>query len=388
MRLLLGVILLFNLGAVEGISQDQSAESRIVRLGQSAAFSGPASELGKKMRLGIEAALTESVLVGGIGGKQVFLTYLDDGYEPGRTVANIRTLIDEKTVFALLGAVGTPTSRAAAPIARDSGVPFIAPFTGAALLRDTEGFPNVVNFRASYQQETDEMVDRLVKERGFTRFGLLYQDDSFGRAGLHALQAATARYGLKLVGSGIYERNTVAVKTAVLDLMRAEPEAVVIFGAYRPAAAAITWSHELGFKPVFVNISFVGSQDLARELRPGISDVFVTQVVPDYMSEEFEIARQFRSALEAVWPGSKPDYISFEGYVGARMLLAAMQNCADTLTRECVLDRFKSKEPMELGGMVLNFGPDDNQGSDAVFLTEFDGAGQFSQVASFTDGRH
>ena len=106
-----------------GVSDDR------VLFGQSAAFSGPAQELGKNMRLGIEAAFHEVNQAGGVHGRMLELTSLDDAYEPEAAVANTQRLIGEG-VFALIGAVGTPTSRSATPIAAEAGVPYIAPFTG------------------------------------------------------------------------------------------------------------------------------------------------------------------------------------------------------------------------------------------------------------------
>ena len=130
------------------------------------------------MRLGIEAAFHEANEKGGVHGRRIELTSLDDAYEPEAAIANTQQLIGEG-VFALIGAVGTPTSRSATPIAFAAGAPYIAPFTGAGFLRDPE-WSNIINLRASYAQETEEMVERLRTDLGIERIGILYQDDSYG----------------------------------------------------------------------------------------------------------------------------------------------------------------------------------------------------------------
>ena len=122
--------------------------------GQSAAFSGPAQELGLGMRLGIQAAFHEANQNGGVHGRTLELETLDDFYEPDSAFSNTMTLINAKRVFALIGEVGTPTSRAAVPAADLFDVPFLAPFTGAQFLRDP-GLGYVLNLRASYYQETE-----------------------------------------------------------------------------------------------------------------------------------------------------------------------------------------------------------------------------------------
>ena len=147
-------------------------------------------------------------------------------------------------MFALVGAVGTPTSNAAEPIASAAGVPYIGPLTGADFLR-SRSRPMVINVRASYFQETEEMVERLSTDLGMTRIGILYQDDSYGLAGYKGLSRALKRRKLELAGIGSYPRNTTAVKTAVLDLSHSRPEAVVIIGAYRPVATFIRWARLL-----------------------------------------------------------------------------------------------------------------------------------------------
>ena len=225
------------------------SETRIL-FGQSAAFSGPARELGRNMRLGIEAAFHEANGGGGIHGRRLELVSLDDAYEPEAAIANTVQLIEQEQVFALIGAVGTPTSRSATPVAAEAGVPYIAPFTGAEFLRDPK-WDNVLNLRASYYQETEEMVARLTEDLGVTRIAVLYQDDSFGRAGYRGVRLALDRRAMEPVSIGLYPRNTTAVKTALLDLRRGEPEAVIMIGAYQPVAALITWARHVGWTRPF-----------------------------------------------------------------------------------------------------------------------------------------
>ena len=125
-----------------------------ITFGQSAALTGLSAALGQGMKLGIEAAFEEANAAAGVGEPKLELTTKDDGYESDRAFTATRQLIDDEQVFALIGAVGTPTSRAALPLAEEAEVPFIAPFTGAQLLRGEE-LSQVLNLRASYHQETE-----------------------------------------------------------------------------------------------------------------------------------------------------------------------------------------------------------------------------------------
>ena len=361
----------------EGDSQGLT-EERIV-FGQSAALSGPAEELGINMRLGILAAFDEVNAAGGVHGRVLELRSLDDAYEPEDAIVMTRHLIEQEQVFALIGAVGTPTSRSATPIARNAGVPYIAPFTGAAFLRDDE-WDNIINLRASYNQETEEMVARLTEDLGITRISVMYQNDSFGRAGFRGTVAALERRDMELTSIGIYPRNTTAVKTALLDLRQGDPEAVIMIGAYEPVARLILWARRTGMDAVFMTVSFVGSNALAQELGPDGAGVLVTQVVPFPEDDSLPVVLSYLDALASHDPGAEPGFVSLEGYLAGRMVIAALQECGAEVDRSCLLDQLIDRGDFDIDGFKLQFGDGDNQGSDEVFLTVIGSDGNYHPV--------
>ena len=382
--LALGVAALLIAGAALGEEQP-GVSDRSILFGQSAAFSGPAQELGRNMRLGMLTAFREVNEQGGVHGRRLELVSLDDGYEPEAAIDNTRQLIEGERVFALIGAVGTPTSRAAVPIADDAGVPYIAPFTGSSFLRDPK-WRGVVNLRASYYQETEEIVARLTDDLGIERIGIMYQDDSFGREGFRGVRRALERRALSLVAVGVYPRNTKAVKTALLDLRSGHPQAVILVGTYQPVATLIAWAHATNFTPIFATISFVGSKALARELGPTGTGILVSQVVPLPTAAAPPIAGAYRRALAAYAPKAEPSFVSFEGYLAGRLALAALAACGRAVSRACLLDNLHRAEVINLEGFELRYGDGDKQGSDAVFLTVIDRDGQYRSIRSLKGG--
>ena len=368
--------------ASAALGEEQPGVSdRSILFGQSAAFSGPAQELGRNMRLGMQAAFREVNEQGGVHGRRLELVSLDDGYEPESAIDNTRQLIEGERVFALIGAVGTPTSRAAVPIAEDAGVPYIAPFTGSSFLRDPK-WRGVVNLRASYYQETEEIVARLTGDLGIERIAIMYQDDSFGREGFRGVRRALERRGLSLVAVGVYPRNTKAVKTGLLDLRSGQPQAVILVGTYQPVATLIAWAQTTSFNPIFVAISFVGSKALARELGPAGTGVLVSQVVPFPTATEPAIVGSYRRALTAQAPRAEPSFVSFEGYLAGRLAIAALTGCGRAVSRACLLDNLRRADVIDLEGFELRYGDGDNQGSDSVFLTVIDSDGQYRPIRS------
>ncbi len=355
-----------------GVSDDE------ILFGQSAAFTGPAQQLGKEMRLGIQVAFHEANQSGGIHGRQLKLEAVDDAYETDFAFSNTQRLIENTQVFALIGAVGTPTARAASPLAHAAGVPFIAPFTGAEFLRDPE-LDNVLNLRASYYQETEEMVARLADDLGITRVAVLYQNDSYGRTGLEGTKIALERRGLEPVASWYYPRNTSAVKSAVSRIIEADPEAVIMIGSYEPVARTVELVRR-DADPVFLTVSFVGSNALANELGDEGQGVYVTQVVPLPHDNSVPVVASYHAALAAYDPNAEPGFVSLEGYLAGRLAIAGLEACGRKLSRDCFIKALHDAATLDIDGMQLQFGPSDNQGSDTVWVTVIDEDGTYRRV--------
>ncbi len=352
-----------------------------VHFGQSAALMGGNATLGMGMQAGITAAFEEANRNGGVNGRTLKLTTMDDRYEPDLAFERTLRLIDNEQVFALIGSVGTPTSRAALPLASSRGVPFVGPFTGAQFLRDDD-LTNVLNVRASYHQETGAMVNRLV-DAGYSRVAVLYQNDSFGIDGLRGVEQALTAHDMEPVASWYYTRNSSAVLSAAFRIGEAEPEAVIIIGAHAPATAIIEKLREnLGSETIFMNVSFVGSDQLADALGDDTANVYVTQVVPLPDGDSVPVLAKYRAALAALPDAPEPGFISLEGYLAGRLAIARLESCESNLNRECFLNVLSSSSSVSIDGVALQFGPDDNQGSDMVILTEIGTDGTFVEVDS------
>ena len=353
-------------------------KDRIV-FGQSAALKGDAAALGTGMREGILAAFNEANAGGGVHGRKLELISYNDGYEPDTAITNTKRLIGEDKVFALIGEVGTPTSKAVQPITTEQGVPFIGPFTGASFLRDPS-LNNVINIRASYRQETEAWIEHLTTDLGLRRIAILYQDDSFGRAGLEGVTNALEKRGLHLVAEGTYMRGTTAVKRALLAIRKGDPQAVVMVGAYKPCAEFIKLAHTINLHPVFVNISFVGSKPLAQELGHDGDGVVVTQVVPLPSDVNIPLVARYQKALKETSPNAEPGFVSLEGYIDGRLVVEALRHSGNPVTRAGFLSTIKKVGVFDLDGLKLSFGPHDNQGMNKVFLTVIQADGSFKAV--------
>ncbi|MDY6987240.1 MAG: ABC transporter substrate-binding protein [Thermodesulfobacteriota bacterium] len=349
--------------AEDGVTSDE------IILGQSCALTGPASDLGTKMRAGLEAYFARVNDAGGVNGRKIRLISKDDGYEPDRAIQTTRELIEEDKVFLLIGEVGTPTSKAVVPIAEKQKVPFFGPFTGAEFLRNP--FKKyVINVRGSYYQEMERLAQYLVDKKGLKKIACFYQNDSYGQAGLNGIKQALKKRQIELVATGAYERNTVAIKGGLLNIRKATPDAVVMVGAYKPCAEFIKLAKKVGMKDVvYCNISFVGTGSLKEELGESGDGCIISQVVSFPYDESVMLVAEYNDAIKKHQPGVAPGFVSLEGYMVGKLFCMAAQAVKGELTRESLISAIAGTGVFDLGGVILKYGPNDHQGMDQIFLT-------------------
>lgn len=341
-----------------------------ITIGMSNALSGPTAALGTELRQGVQVYVEKLNREGGIHGRPLKLVSYDDGYEPRATISNTRQLLEQDNAFLLFGYVGTPTSRVAMPIAAHLGVPFITPFTGAGFLRKPV-VPVVFNVRASYADETEAMVAYLTEKLHLTRIGLFIQDDAYGSAGRNGVRKALEKRHLQVVAVGKYTRNTSDIQPALDKLHAANPQAVIMVGAYTPSALFIKRARQSGFNPVFMNISFVGTQKLNEALGAGGEGVYITQVMPSPRDTSNPLIRTYLAdaASSSVAGINTASYGTLEGYVNARVLAHLLNATGPALSRASLISTSENLGSFTIDGLQLGFSPTNHQGSSQVYLT-------------------
>jgi len=372
-------ILLTLTGLSPASAEEEGVTADTIWFGQAAALAGPSSALGQGMRHGILAAFEQVNAAGGIHGRKLKLISRDDGYDPDRSLYQTKRLLEQDKVFALIGAVGTPTAISTIPLSSAKNVPFIGPFTGAEFLRSAD-IRNVINIRASYSAEAEAWIQHLTEDLHFSRIAIFYQDDSFGRDGLRGVKRALEKRGLELAAEGTFERNTRAVSSALRTIERAEPEAVVMVGTYGPCAEFIKLAHKRDFNPTFVNISFVGANALARELGAEGNGVVVSQVVPFPWDTSLEVIGDYQAAQKAIDPTLTPDFVSLEGYLSGRLAAAALELIGPNPTRAALLQVIRDVGRFDIGGNIITFGDKSRDDPPKVFLTVIQPDGTFRPV--------
>jgi len=382
---------LFISPALNSNSQDQQDGS--IDIGMSAAFSGPAKQLGINMRIGVEAYFNKINDQGGIDGKKLKLSSKDDSYEPKYAASNAFTLINNNGVTSFIGNVGTPTAKAATPITLEHEILYYAPLSGSSILRpyDKKEFliktknsreyhanKYIINYRASYAQETEKIVENLLQS-GINPYeiAIFTQDDSYGFEGFTGTIDALEKrgyYNSKEIPYGTYQRNSLHVEEGLLDILKSRRHirAVVIVGSYKPVAKFIKFASKLLPDAVFINVSFVGCLPLAELLNNVSNKVYVTQVVPHFNSG-LNIVKQYRKDLSKYFPDSQPDFVSLEGYISAYIFVEGLRNAHGDFSSDGIIAGIEHIDFDNLDlGFDLSMDEFDHQISDNVWLTKID----------------
>ncbi|MFU8885595.1 MAG: ABC transporter substrate-binding protein [Cyanobacteriota bacterium] len=341
---------------------------RSILIGQSAAFSGPAGELGREFRAGAHEVFDQVNAQGGIHGRQIVMVYRDDRYEPALARRNTERFIQRDKVFALFGYVGTPTVEAALPLIEQAKVPLVAPLTGAQLLRQPRN-PLIFNLRASYHQEIEAIVRYLLRY-GRRSIAVVYQNDAYGRDGKTGARKALANRGLKPVLETTVERNSADTRETARRVALARPDAVLMVSSYGTMASFIPNLRDQGSKAQVMSVSFVGSNALASALPPEHRHgVGISQVVPFPWNPRVPVVRDYQNTISRNRSDSRYGFSSLEGYIAASLLVRSLQAAGPELTRAGLMRTIETMGPVDLGGYRVEFSPSRRQGSDFVQLT-------------------
>jgi branched-chain amino acid transport system substrate-binding protein len=353
-----------------------------VAIGSCAALEGPSQALGTQIVTGAKTYFSLTNDEGGVHGRKLRLVSYDDSYDPNKAQACFDRLMGDK-VFALGFFVGTPTAVKYLPLAETNKIPLIGLFTGAqtlyAPLRHW-----IVNVRASYYDETREQIDGIWNGLNFRKVGVIYPDDAFGAAVLEGTKAALKSHGAEPIAVASYERQTTNVDAAISSVRGASPQAVVVVGPPNTVAPILKHAHSAGWTPLFLTVSFVGTDELISEAGTDAEGTVITQVVPPYYLTDLKTVARFRRALTQYFPPERPSFVSLEGFVDAMVLVEGLKHAGKDLTREGLIHGIESIHDLDAGlgpELKLDYSPKDHKGFDHVILTVVRGG----RAVPFTD---
>jgi branched-chain amino acid transport system substrate-binding protein len=356
-------------------------DSTIV-IGSCSALEGPSHSLGAETVAGANAYFALINDEGGVHGRKLKLIAYDDSYDPAKAPVCFDRLLADK-VFAMGFFVGTPTAVKYVPLAEGNKIPLIGLFTGAqtlyAPLRHW-----VVNVRASYYDETREQIEGAWDKLGYRKIAVIYPEDAFGTAVLSGVQEALKARGAEPVKVASYERQTANVGGAIDTVRAAKPQAVVVVGPPNTVAPILQQSHAKGWKPLFLTVSFVGTDELILEAGNDAEGMVITQVVPPYYLTDLKTVALYRRSLSKYAASSRPNFVSLEGFVDAMVMVEGLKRAGKELTRDGLIRGIESIHEEDLGlgpQLKLNYSAKSHKGFDHVIPSVVRGG----RAVPFTD---
>jgi len=329
-------------------------DNKIIKLGISLPKSGIMSSWGDSVYAGANAYFSYAK-ENNILNKNISLIVYDDKYAPELTFENTKKMI-KQNIFSFFGFVGTPTTKKILPLIKEHNIPLIAPFTGASFLRNTEN-KNIINFRASYKEEINAIIQYLYIQKGIKKISVFYQNDDYGHEGYVSLLQVLKDHNLTLQGEGAYKRNTLSIQHAFREIKHSKPEAIIMLGAHKANSLFIQTARKYPSfaNTFFCNISFGNADEMVKTLNYQTKNLLFSQVLPHYKTNQKPVIKEYRQIMKKYAPDKKLDFISLESFLVAKIITTALNKISGTITREKFLQILRDLPKDTLDGLDLEF---------------------------------
>jgi branched-chain amino acid transport system substrate-binding protein len=329
-RVLVAVLVLA--ATVPAAAQQGVSDSEIV-LGCSNSFSGPLAFTGEQAtKFGVDLYFKVVNDAGGIHGRKVRTVYYDDGYRPQEAVANTKKLVEQDRIFAVIAPQGTPPVVATMEYLEENKVPLLFPFQGSPV---TRGRKYVFSGMTLYDRQSRMMIDYLAGTRKVKTFGVLYQDDEYGKAFLTAFEKDLGRHGLKMGAAESVKRGITDVSAQIARLQAARPQVTFLVLTPPAGAQALKERQKIGWtETVMVSSGPLTDERylaLAGDAAEGVEGL---SLWPDPVSSDLPGVKAYREAMQKHFPKNEPNRYSISGYFAAMLFTEGAKRAGRSLTRD------------------------------------------------------
>lgn len=352
---------------------DDGVTDSTILIGQTIGITGTVAAPVKEMNQGAKAYIDGVNRAGGVNGRKIQLRILDDGFIPKKAAANAEKLIRDEHVFALFQTRGTPHTEAVAPILAASGVPLVAPSTGAAIFHKPVN-RLIFNVRAPYQEEVLKGIEHFTT-LGYKKIGLLHVDDSFGHDGLEGFEKGMAAHKLEPAIIASFARDKPDIRATAAQLIKADPRALIVVSSSKNTVDVIKAIRAQGGTMQIMTLSNNSSDAFVKDLGPAGVGLIVSQITPAADLVSSILGQEFKVAAKA--SGATMSYAAMDGFVSAKVLVEGLRRAGRNLTRESFIRGLESIHQQDLGGLMVSYGPNDHTGSEFVELTMIGRNGRF-----------
>lgn len=367
------LIAVFAFAAATSAAAEDGVTDKMILIGQTVPLTGQIAGAVKEMNEGARTYIDSINRTGGVHGRKIVLRTLDDRFDPAIAAANAARLVREERVFAMFLNRATPHTEAILPVLLPGSVPLVAPSTGAAVFHSPVN-RLLFNVRAKYQDEVIKAVEHF-STVGVREIGIVHVDDSFGRDALAGFGAAMKANGLRAALVAKFDRARPDIQATMRAALQANPQALIIVGSATTTTELIKRLRAAGSRMQVMTLSNNSSQSFVRNLGADGVGVIVSQVTPAPHLVSTPLGQEFKSVAAA--GGATVSYAAMEGFVAAKVLVEGLRRAGRNLTRESFIRAMESMRKVDLGGLLVTYGPDDHTGSEFVELTMIGKGGRF-----------
>ncbi len=345
-----------------------------ILIGQTAGFTGAVGAGVKETTEGAKLYIDAVNAKGGVNGQKIELISLDDKFEPKLAGENALKLIQENNVLALFLTRGTPHTESMLPHLDKYGVPLVGPSTGAMVLHQPVK-KHVFNVRATYQREAEKAVTHLIS-MGITRIGLVYADDSFGADGVAGAQKGFAAAKLQPAVLEKFNRSKPDFGPIAPKVVQSNAQAIIMVASGQAVVDGLKAFRAAGSAAQVVTLSNNASTGFIKSLGDNARGVIVTQVFPYERSIAYSMVKEAQELSKAKGAGDISPAM-LEGFAAAKVLVEGLRRAGPKPTREKIQAALEGIRKFDIGGLEVNYSPEDHTGLDFADLSIIGTDGKF-----------
>jgi len=371
-----------SVSAVAQKKYDTGATDTEIKIGDTKPYSGPASAYGT-IGKAISAYFDKVNAEGGINGRKIKFISLDDGYNPAKTVEQVRKLVEEEEVLFVFNPLGTPSNTAIQKYMNTKKVPQLFVATGATKWGDYKNNPWTMGWQPNYQTEGKIYAAHILETKPNAKIGVLYQNDDYGKDYLKGFEDGLGEKAKTMIVSKVsYEVTDPTVDSQMVTLKGSGADTFFNITTPKFAAQAIKKAAEIGWKPTHYlnNVSASVGSVLTPAGLDNSKDIITTQYGKDPTDPQWDNDKgmqDWKAWMAKYFPsGDVKDASNVYGYAVAMTVVQVLKQCGDNLTRENVMKQAANLDmtlPTSLPGINVKTSPTDFYPIEREQLARFDG---------------
>jgi len=362
---------------------DPGASDTEIKLGQSTPLSGPASAFGAGAGRAVVGYFEMLNTQGGINGRKISFTQLDNAYSAPKAVEQSRKLIEDIGVLAEVGTIGTAPNVAIQKYLNAKQVPQLFITAGGRRFNDPKTFRWTVPLYPDFETEGRVVAKYISNIKPDAKIGVLYQNDDYGKDYLKGLRAGLGPKAAQIIAEASYELAEPTIDSQIVQLKAAGVDTLIEQSSSKAAAQSIRKVHELNWKPLHV----IGGSTASVEtiLKPAgleaskglVTTQFLKQPGDPAWANDDEV-KAYKDFLKQYAPTANPDdYSVLVAYMNVHAVTLVLQKCGDRLTRDNLIRQATSlngeRLPMMLPGVSISTKSDDYTPFKSLRIATFDG---------------